>query len=82
MLIKFRTTYAGPDGTHSPGEVAHVVESVANLLVKSGYAEWVTPVRDESSMPEPEMATREPKENTTAQTPRRRGRPKKVNQDG
>jgi hypothetical protein len=44
MLIKMRTTMAGPDGVVLAGQTADVPEKKAVALVGAGFAEYAGPV--------------------------------------
>lgn len=43
MKVKFKTLSAGPTGVIRVGDIVDVSESEAELLVKVGCAEYVTP---------------------------------------
>ena len=53
MLIRMRTTYAGPAGTCAAGAEISLPDDVANPLIESGNAEKVPPQPNEEPKREP-----------------------------
>ena len=43
MLIKYKSTSCGPDGSFQPGDTREVPDNIGVELVVGGYAENVTP---------------------------------------
>lgn len=64
MRVRFKTISAGPRGAIFPGDLLDVSESEAKMLVNAGYAEYVTPpvnkttVEDTAETTEVRQATR------------------------
>ena len=72
MRVRFKTISAGPKGAIFPGDLLDVDEKEAAMLVKNGYAEYITPPAP-AVEPKPEPADEETEEvPVTPRKPRRR----------
>lgn len=59
ILIKMRTTAAGPNGTYMAGSTVLIDSKIAEQFISGGYAEII----ETKKTNEPEKATIKPKEN-------------------
>ena len=80
MLIKMRTTMAGPFGTYCAGTIAKIPDEKAEVIIAAGYAERVEAqeVKKEKAEEKPKLETAmaETGENAMIDPPPRRRRKK------
>lgn len=62
MLVRMKTTMAGPDGCASPGQIIDPSEEEARTLVAGGYAEAIDPPQKMAVVVQAEAAIAPPPE--------------------